>query len=105
MNANESRQKSEERRLELSKQQWSRIKKAILNAIKVPAEEVVFHENISPENIQKLREANYRLSREGGRQGDYSYRISWKHIRPEDDDDSSGNTYYPGGISTNHPPL
>lgn len=104
MNANESRQKAEERRLELSKQQWSRIIKEIINAIKLPAEEVVFHENISPENIQKLREADYTLSREGGRQGDYSYRISWKHIRPEDDE-SDGTTYYPGGISTNHPPL
>lgn len=104
MNANESRQKAEERRLELGRQQWKRIIDAINKAINIPTEETVFYEDITSENLNTLRENGYTVTKEGGRLGLSNYRITWRHVQTEDKE-KKGTTYYPGGISINHQSL
>lgn len=104
MNANEAKQKSEERRLELSRQQFIRIKDAINKAVNIPAEETVFFEVITPENINLLRSLNYSVLKEGGRLGSDNYRISWRSVSP-DDINSFDTTYYPGGLRNPQYPL
>lgn len=104
MDAQQSKQKAEARRLELGRQQLVRIKHSIDMAINIPAEETVFFETITPENLSILDEAGYSLRKEGGRLGEYSYRISWSG-GTELKEDPFDTTYYPGGMSTEHPPL
>jgi hypothetical protein len=104
MNANEAKQKTEERRLELGRQQLIRIIDTINKAIKRPAEETVFFETITPENLSILRSSGYTVTKEGGRQCEHNHRISWRSGQISDID-TFVTTYYPGGLINPQYPL
>jgi hypothetical protein len=104
MNANQSKQKTDERRLELGRQQLNRIIDTINKAIKRPAEETVFFETITPENLSLLRSSGYTVTKEGGRQGENNHRISWRSGQTSDIN-TFDTTYYPGGLINPQYPL
>ena len=104
MKASDARTSSDQKQLDLVKQQMKPIQNAINGAIKKSLYEVMIYETIFSENLTVLKDDGFQVSRRGGRQGENNLLIDW-HTPAPPEDNTQTNFYYPGGITPEHPPL
>lgn len=104
MKASDARTSSDQKHLDLVKQQMKRIQNAINGAIKKSLYQVMIYETIFSENLTVLKDDGFQVSRRGGRQGENNWLIDW-HAATPPADNTHINFYYPGGTPTEHPPL
>ena len=104
MNAPNSHNKSDAKNIDLLAQQLKRIYSAIDSATKKGLYEVMIYETIGPDNTAVLKAEGYQVNRRGGRMGEENSLLIW-NPHPDADDPTVDTTYYPGGITPEHPSL
>ena len=104
MNSSDAEKATDQKLIELADQQMVRILASIKTAISKGLYETTLYETLYQPNIDILKDYDFQVIKRGGRMGEHNYIIKWPDQAPELPP-SETNTYYPGGITPQHPPL